>query len=273
MSIQVIRLNEDEPSPAPPKRRPAAAPGELPADVKAAVWRGDALGNQANAVVSSGWESLDAELPGGGWPCQTVSELLTPQPATVEWRLLVPALRKLTATGGQVAVVGPPRQPYLPGLIHEGLDERRFVWVQAEAPAERLWVTEQLIRANAAAALISWLPQARPEQLRRLQVSAQGCEGLVFLCRPEAARHEASAAPLRVRATFGLDWELQVQVFKRRGPAHDGVVRLPSVPGGLACVLTPRLLEPSRFFHPEGAADAVGSAVVPLRPRRHAATQ
>lgn len=270
MSAQATRLDEDEPPPILPKRRPQAAPGGLPPDVEAAMWRGDELGSQVNAVVSSGWEPLDAELPGGGWPCQTVSELLTPQPATVEWRLLGPALRKVTTAGGQVAVVGPPRQPYLPGLVHEGLDERQFVWVQAEAPAERLWVTEQLIRANAASALISWLPQARQEQLRRLQVSAQGCEGLVFLCRPDGAQHEASAAPLRVRATFGLDWELQVQVFKRRGPAHDGIVRLPSVPGGLASVLTPRLLRPSRFFHPEVAADAVGSTVVPLHPRRPA---
>lgn len=273
MPAQATWLDDDEPSQPPPRRRPQAAPGELPPDVEAAVWRGDEFGRQNSTVVSSGWATLDAELPGGGWPCQSVSELLTPQPATVEWRLLAPALRKLTAEGGQVAVVGPPRQPYMPGLIHEGLHERQFVWIQADAPAERLWVTEQLIRANAAATIVSWLPQARQEQLRRLQVSAQGCEGLVFLCRPEAARHEASAAPLRLRATFGLDWELEVNIVKRRGPAHDGVVRLHSVPGGLASVLTPRLLQPSRFFHPEVVADAVGSTVVPLRPRRHATAQ
>ena len=114
-----------------------------------------------------------------------------------------------------------------------------------------------------------WLPQARPEQIRRLQVCAQGCEGPVFLFRPSAAQHEASAAPLRVMATFGLDWELQIHVFKRRGPVHDGLVRLPSVPGGLSAVLTPRLLRPSSLL---AARDAqrevpahalVGPAAVP----------
>jgi protein ImuA len=250
---------------------PSTTLPRLPANVEAAVWRGTELGQQTHAVVSSGWEILDGQLPGSGWPCQSVTEILTPQPSVVEWRLLAPALRRIVANGGQVVVVGPPRHPYLPGLLHEGLNERQLVWVQTDGPAERLWVTEQLIKANASGALIAWLPQARQEQLRRLQVCVQGCEGLVFLCRPEAAQHEASAAPLRVHATFGLDWELHLRILKRRGPAADGTLALPSVPGGLASVITPRLLKPSRLFSREVPADVVGSTVVPLRLRRHAA--
>lgn len=276
MPAVTVRLEEDEPiTPSQPRPRPQVAPRQLPPAIEAAVWRADELGRQEATTVPSGWNALDAELPGGGWPTQAVSEVLSPQPGVVEWRLLSPALRRVVASGGQVVVVGPPRHPYLPGLAHEGLDDRHFVWVQAEAPAERLWVTEQLVKANAAGALVAWLPQARQEQLRRLQVCAQSCEGLVFLCRPDAAQHEASAAPLRVQATFGLDWELQVHVLKRRGPNHEGVIKLPSVPGGLNAILTPRLRRPSRLFHPvpEVAANALGSTVVRLRPRRHAPAQ
>lgn len=258
------------PSAALARGTPASA---LPGGIDAAVWRGDALGHQQAAVVSSGWARLDRELPGGGWPCQSLTEVLTPQPSTVEWRLMSPGLRRVVAAGRQVVVVAPPRHPYLPGLVHEGLDERQFVWVQADTPAERLWVTEQLIKANACGALLSWLPQARPEQVRRLQVCAQAFEGLVFLCRPEAAQHEASAAPLRVHATFGLDWEVRLQVLKRRGPASDGAMSLPSMPGGLASVITPRLLKPSRLFAREVPAHVVGGPVVALRPRRHATVQ
>jgi len=265
---------EDIPPPPPPLTTvPTAAQSRaLPAAVKAAIWRGDELGHTASKVSSSGWSELDAELPGGGWPLQSVTEVLAAQPSVLEWRLLGPALRLVVAGGGQVVVIGPPRHPHLPGLLHEGLDERQLVWIQAERPAERLWVTEQLIKSNAAGAIVSWLPQARQEQLRRLQVCSQACEALVFLCRPEAARHEASAAPLRVHASVGLDWELKVNVFKRRGPVHDGTLVLPSVPGGLTSVLTPRLRKPSRLISRE-ASHVVGSPVVTSLIRQHAALQ
>ena len=244
-------------APVPPPRTPQGL-GQLPPAVAAAVWRGSELGTPVASVVASGWALLDQELPGGGWPCHALAEVLSPQPAVLEWRLLGPTLRQVVARGGQVVVVAPPRQPHLPGLVHAGLDPRQLVWIQADTPAERLWVTEQLIKSGSAGALVAWVPQARQEQIRRLQVCAQSCAGLVFLCRPEAAQHEASAAPLRVHASLLLDWELRVQVFKRRGPLHTGPVTLLSVPGGLASVLTPRLLRPSRFFLPRESSHAVG---------------
>ena len=164
-----------------------------------------------------------------------------------EWRLLAPAMRQVVAGGGHIVVVGPPKSPHLPGLKHAGLDERHLVWIQAESPAERLWVTEQLVKTNAAGLLVSWLPQARQEQIRRLQVCAQACDGPVFLCRPAAAEHEPSAAPLRVQLRFGLDWELHVHLLKRKGPTHEGDIALSSVPGGLESIITPRLRTPSEF--------------------------
>ena len=245
----------------------------LPAAVEAAVWRANELGQAKQSIVSSGWASLDAELPGGGWPRAAVTEVLATQPSVLEWRLLSPALRQVVAAGGQVVVIGPSRHPHLPGLLHEGLDERQLVWVRAEAPSERMWVTEQLIRSNAAGAIVAWLPQARQEQLRRLQVGALGCEGLIFLCRPTSARHEASASPLRVHASVGLDWQLKVNVFKRRGPVHESELILPSVPGGLSAVLTPRLRRPSRLISRGATADVVGSPSSFAASRRHAAIQ
>jgi protein ImuA len=256
-------------------RRSAPRPGELPPTIEAAVWRGDSLGTPVAAVVSSGFPELDAELPGGGWPRHSVTELLQPQPGVTEWRLLAPAMRQVVAAGGQAVVVGPPKHPHLPGLRHVGLDERQLVWIQAEAPAERLWVTEQLIKANACGLLLAWLPQARPEQIRRLQVAAQGCEGPVFLCRPGAAEHEASAAPLRVQLRFGLDWQLRVHLLKRKGPLHEGELELRSVPGGLEAILTPRLAKPSELIaarqrhETREASDVVGrSATRPTAQRR-----
>ena len=229
-------------------RRTPARPGELPPDIEAAIWRGDQLGSPVTRVIASGFDALDAELPGSGWPCHSLTEILQPQPTVAEWRLLAPAMRRVVASGGNIVVVGPPKSPHLPGLKYAGLDERQLVWIQADAPAERLWVTEQLIKTNAAGLLVAWLPQARQEQIRRLQVCAHGNEGPAFLCRPAAAQHEPSAAPLRVELTFGVDWELHVHVLKRKGPTHEGLITLRSVPGGLESIITPRLKTPSALI-------------------------
>ena len=248
-------------APTPPPGRPAVRRlPPLPPSVEAALWHGDEFGSATTAVLPSGWETLDRELPGGGWPCQAVTEILNPQPSVVEWRLLGPVLRHVVGTGGQVVVVGPPKRPHLPGLAHAGIDDRQLVWIQAETPAERLWVTEQLVKSNACGALVSWLPQARAAQLRRLQVCAQGCTGPTFLFRPDSARFEASPAPLRVQATFHVDWRLVVHLLKRRGPVHEGVLELPSIPGGPDAVLTPRLRTPSQLISRRVAPDVVGSA-------------
>jgi len=251
------------PSAAPPQVVAALADTaslRLPPQVEAAVWKADSLGTPVTDVIKTGWAELDAELPGGGWPCRSITEVLQPQPSVVEWRLLGPALRTIVAAGQTIAVVGPPKRPHLPGLRHAGLDDHQFVWVRAETPAERLWATEQLIKSNACGALLAWLPQARPEQLRRLQACATGCDGPVMLFRPDAARHEASAAPLRVVAGFGLDWELELNILKRKGPKHEGLLCLPSIPGGLESVLTPRLRAPSQLIANRERADVLGSA-------------
>jgi cell division inhibitor SulA len=145
---------------------------------------GPGLDGAAGAVRASGHAALDAELPGGGWPCGALTELLQPQPALLEWRLLGPVARALAAEGRPIVLVGPPQVPHLPGLAQCGLPASALVWVQAQTTAERLWCTEQLLRAQAAALVLAWLPQARPEQIRRLQVNALGSEALVFACRP-----------------------------------------------------------------------------------------
>ncbi len=253
----------------------AAGPGAvlagLPPAVAALLWRGDQLGAAAAPVLASGFAELDAELPGGGWPCGTLVELLQPQPSVVEWRLLGPALARVTAAGAAVVLVGPPKPPHPPGLAQAGVDARRLVWVGAETPAERLWCVEQLAAAAGCGAVVAWLPQAGAGQMRRLQLAAQGGAGPLFVCRPEAARHEASAAPLRLHASCAPGGrQVLVRVLKRRGPAHDGAVVLGALPAGLDAVLVHGLRGGAAAPPPwapccpsaavPGTADAVGRA-------------
>ena len=205
----------------------------LPARLAASVWRATDLASSSGPVLRSGWERLDAELPGGGWPCGSLNEIVLPQLASLEWRLLGPALRGALRGGAKLVLAGPPALPHLPGLQCQGIDPAQLVWVRSRDAGESLWAARQVLRAGGAAALLVWLPACRAEALRRLHAHAQGGRAPVFALRPEQARGEASPAPLRVHAWPGGSWELCVQLLKRRGPAHEQELRLASRPGGL----------------------------------------
>lgn len=240
---------------------------DLPGELIDSVWRADQLGQARTAAVGTGFAALDAEIPEGGWPCGCLIEILQPQPSVQEWRLVGPSLRPLLKSGRAVVVIGPPKPLHLPGLRHLGIEEQQLTWVRADVPSRRLWATEQVLRANAAAAVLTWLPVARPEQLRRLQVIAQSCEGPVFIYRPLVARHDPSPARVRVVCRPLVDWQIEVQIIKRRGPAQEVPLKLASVPGGIEHVLTPRTRRPSALKSSKENQVVVGRSAH-LDPRR-----
>ena len=77
-------------------RRTPARQGELPPDIQAAIWRGTELGSPVASVLSSGFGALDRELPGAGWPCHSLTEILQPQPTVAEWRQFSPDYANFT---------------------------------------------------------------------------------------------------------------------------------------------------------------------------------
>jgi protein ImuA len=265
---------EDGPSPPdgpPPSQHTAVQRGEvLPAAVEAAIWRGDQLGGPIGDTVSTGFEALDAALPGGGWPCQGLTEVLTAQYSLLEWRLLAPALRAISDARKPIVVVGAPHPPFPAGLRREGIDESNLIWIDVDTPAQRLWATEQLIKSSACGIVLSWLPAVRREQIHRMQVLAATCEAPAVLFRLADAAEEASAAPLRLIGAVDIDWALNIKLLKRKGPPLDRVLRLPSVPGGIQDVMTPRLRYPSRLVsrEPEHVVVRPASAIS----RQHAAS-
>lgn len=251
-------------SPPPSAVEPPAEPTPDPlAGWPAGVWRADRLGVAAPRVWPSGWPALDAVLPGGGWPGHALTELLAPHSTAVLARLLAPCWRGLRRP---LAFVAPPHPPHAPGLCAEGLPPARLLWLAPHTPAERLWTTEQLIRANACGAVIAWLPQASAAQLRRLQVLAAGCEGPVFVCRPLTAQHDASPAPLRLRLRAAEPGALSVEVLKRPGPPVAAPLRLAAWPAALAPLLPARLRTPAVM--PAVVPAVVSPTVSPPAPNR-----
>lgn len=202
----------------------------LPTHALPDVWRASELAQQAGPVLPTGHDALDAVLPGGGWPVGGISELLQAPTVHAEWGLLAPALSQLVARSparalarSAVVLIGAPFVPFGPALAARVGAPEALLQVQADALNERLWAAEQALRCADVQAVLLWLASVPAAHLRRLQTLAQTHGRLLFVCRPQAACHQPSPAPLRLI----LDWQpagpgatplLQVQVLKRRGP-------------------------------------------------------
>lgn len=243
------------------------------------LWRAGQLGRAASLPVwPTGYDTLSAQLPGGGWPVGAVTELLVPDSGVGEVRLLRPALQSLAEAGRRLVWVGAPHALNAPALAAWGLPARQVYWIragegqegaegaarqaasrgrrqagqaarqavqqatrQATRQADLLWAAEQVLRSQAFGGVLVWLPSARPEAVRRLQVLAQASEAVVWVCRPAAALRESSPAVLRLLLSPLPGNALSIVFHKRRGPVRDTPLILPlgampAVPAGRSVV-------------------------------------
>lgn len=221
--------------------RPMAAPS-LPSAVPG-VWHADALGEALLQTQPTGHGTLDAQLPGGGWPIGALSEVLQALPGLHEWQLVLPALAQATAArAGAVVGVAAPFEPFGPALQAQGLAADRLCLVRADAAASALWAAEQALRCRDVLAVMAWLPQAQPAALRRLQLAAAQQQQLLWVFRPLAAAPQASPALLRLQVQQAgagtLDaFGMEVRILKRRGPPLEQGLHLPACHPRLAQAL------------------------------------
>lgn len=209
---------------------------DQPPSGDAGIWRASDLATTGCKVRSTGWPGLDPHLPDGGWPSAALTELLLGDDSHPEWQLLAPVLARLTRQERRPAVlVGPALEPFGTALASRGLDPALLLRIEADTADARQWACEQALRCAQPAAVLAWLPQARSEGLRRLQIAAHDHDKLLFVFRPLQARVHSSPAPLRiaVAAYSGQAGGLQLHLLKRRGPPLDKPLLLPSHPDRL----------------------------------------
>lgn len=198
------------------------------------VWRG-AGWRQCPPGRTTGFEALDALLPGSGWPAGELTELLADVRGIGELQIVLPALRALTAAGKRIVWLAAPHLPYPPALAAAGLDLAQIVIVEPRSRNDALWAAEQVLRTAASQALVAWLPSARYAELQRLALAAQAGRALAFLFRPARAADEPSPAALRLALEPG-GADLVVRVAKRRGaPAAEALYLPLTLLPGLPC--------------------------------------
>ncbi|ABO55012.1 translesion DNA synthesis-associated protein ImuA [Burkholderia vietnamiensis] len=185
-----------------------------PASLHPDVWRGNQLARWSRRTAETGFAALSAELPGGGWPLGSLTELMVEHPGIGEVRLLRPALRELARP--KVALIAPPHAPQGLAWLEWQLDPSRLVWVRAQKTADALWAAEQTLRNGSFGAVLFWRDSIRPEALRRLHLAAQSSDALFVLFRPMPAAQDFSPAPLRL-ALAARPGGAQVSILKRPG--------------------------------------------------------
>ena len=182
-----------------------------------AVWRGKTLAAQApDDTLPTGFAELDAELPGGGWPRGTLTEILLDRVGIGELRLLLPALVSAADKSGWLAWVAPPYVPYAPALAAAGVRLERVLVARPKTPADAWWTAEQALRSGACGAVLSWLAAPDEKRMRRLQLGAETGHSFGVLFRNAADADARSPAALRLRLEARADG-LAVHILKRRG--------------------------------------------------------
>lgn len=144
------------------------------------LWRGDSQAAVSLPSEPTGYATLDALLPGGGWPRAALTELLVPQPGIGELSLLLPVLARLSRQDSWIALVAPPHLPCAPALAAAGIDLSRLLVIRTGSGADTLWAVEQALASGACSAVLGWPSLLHERALRRWQLAVESGRGLAF---------------------------------------------------------------------------------------------
>ena len=195
-----------------------------------AIWRGRSAAQRSG--LPTGFATLDEYLPDSGWPRTGLIEILVSRFGSGELTLLVPALGALTraAAARWCVWVAPPLVPFAPALVACGVVLDRVAVVggalsdrQDERVGDRgLWALEQALGSGACDAVLGWVRQVKPRDIRRLQLAAERGRALGVLFRPRRAAREASAAVLRL-SVEPLAAGVRLTILKGRSARRDAL--------------------------------------------------
>jgi hypothetical protein len=181
------------------------------------VWRGGELEHAAQPSIPTGHAALDLELPGGGWPSGTLSEVLHDGVGIGEVTFLSGAVARASEGDRMVAWINAPHLPYAPAIAQSGVALERCLVIRPAHKEDAIWAAEQVLRSGACGAALLWLAQDEYAWLRRLQMAAQAGRSMAVLFRSTAAERLSTPAHLRV-ALERDGGMLKIRIPKRRGP-------------------------------------------------------
>lgn len=210
----------------------------------ARIWQGYQFPQASQPAESTGYQALDNQLGGLGWPRGALSECLLDTPGIGELHLLLPLMQRLTHSGKTVFWLNPPHVPYAPALAREGVDLDQVVVIHTQNNGDFLWTLENCLRSPVTGLVMAWPGKLASRDLRRLQLAAEAGSNVCVLFRERCHAAQNSPAALRLELQPDANQRLQVHILKRRGswPGQHCELPLPRR-AGLAAADTSRVVQ------------------------------
>ena len=184
---------------------PAQASPRQPLDTlltgNPALWRGCDMAGRGNHGQPTGYPTLDAILPGQGWPRNALVEIISPQWGMGELQLLVPLMRSIVARGQWILCIAPPYQLYGPALAQAGINTRQVLVVRPDASlTDALWSMEKALQTENCGLVLAWQNWLPNKVLRRLQLAAETGQTLGVLLQRHVSKDSPSSLRLQIKA-------------------------------------------------------------------------
>ncbi|MDO3721904.1 translesion DNA synthesis-associated protein ImuA [Marinobacter sp. chi1] len=183
----------------------------------ARVWQGHRHTATLQPAEPTGYQRLDNQLGGLGWPTGALSECLLDAPGIGELHLLLPLMQRLSHRGKTVFWINPPHTPYAPALAREGVNLDQVVMVHTDNQGDFLWTLENCLRSPVTGLVMAWPDKLAARDIRRLQLAAEAGSNVCVLFRERHHAEQNSPAALRLELTPGDHQALKVNIVKRRG--------------------------------------------------------
>ena len=183
--------------------------------------------------ISSGYETLDAQLPQAGWQPGQVCEIYHQGLGTGELSLVLPALAQLSQSQQWILWVAPPAMPYAPALEALGVDIRRVLVVHPKNHQEALWCLEEGLKSGHCSAVLGWLYEWQKTPIRRLQLAAQSSAAYCWLWPQTTMDQSGSPAALRLSIERNNPWTVRARFHKRRGSWPSDTFEVPLMPSNI----------------------------------------
>ena len=183
----------------------------------ARIWQGHRHGQTTQPAEPTGYQVLDNQLGGIGWPRGALSECLLDAHGIGELHLLLPLVKRLSCQNRTVFWLNPPHTPYAPALAREGVNLDQVVMVHTDNQGDFLWTLENCLRSPATGLVMAWPGKLMSRDIRRLQLAAEAGSNVCVLFRERRFADQNSPAALRLDLEPDQDQNLNVSIIKRRG--------------------------------------------------------